>query len=191
MTMYRAWNDFVIYPHDPRLVTNEAMRLDTSDPRGMIVDRTLVEPFKGVFEAMDITPAGDVTIWTSDAVWTLVHTDQLEKLAYVERRPALPPKETGWLGGWRDFVITDGARVRSASERMSAAGLPLWQRGAALAPRSVVTEQALIGPDESLDAVAIGQYGSVDVWTSKRLWFVSRVVGKEVFVCLPRDPSSA
>src|SRR5689334_16447320 len=97
----RDWHDFVTYPLDPDAVQTDARRLKTDDAtlatQGM-TDIAAHQPFLvrqgdiifepgDAFEAMEITPFGVVTIWTTRNVWTLMQDRGIEKLRFVRRHP--------------------------------------------------------------------------------------------------------
>ena len=105
--LFREWKDFVSYPLDPSRVRTRNERLDTSKAcrrgndgkyppdylsspdHGAVIDRHILFYDDDVFECMEVTDYGDVTVWTRDKVWHLFrrNTGNMEKLMFLRRHP--------------------------------------------------------------------------------------------------------
>lgn len=101
MSIFREWHDFVTYPLDPDAVRTEARRLRTDDAtiathelngvaahQPFLVRKSdIISEPDDAFEAMEVTPYGVVTIWTSKNVWMLLQDRGIEKLRFFRRHP--------------------------------------------------------------------------------------------------------
>jgi hypothetical protein len=198
MSVYRTWHDFVRYARDPGRVTSKAQRLDVSVVTPLeeaqpvlgvgVVRRHDIEPLWGTFEATDVTPGGDVTVWTDQYVHVLRRT-KLERLRCAPRAPSIPPGNTGKIGEWRDFLLADHAGEHyTVAMRTAVEGLPLWSPSAPRLPSARVTESELVENGDRFEAMFLGNYGAVVLWTEKRVWFINSDEGDEALVALPRNP---
>ena len=109
--LFDTWIEFVTYPGDPDRVLTRDQRLDTADaarlgPDGRypedadLDEEGAVVPLSTIlglsadddFEAMAVSDAGGVFIWTRDWVWCLYGDRGLERLKAVPREPEdFPP----------------------------------------------------------------------------------------------------
>ena len=105
MPIYTEWIDFITYPSDSGRIWTLAERLDVShavniDIKGfdfeemlkrgarMTLDNVLHPTILNqVFEVMEVTDTGNVTIWTTDRVVFLSRLGGIEKMIAVRRHP--------------------------------------------------------------------------------------------------------
>ena len=79
------WKDFVLSTGAP--ITSVQERFNVNSP-GRKVEREVFEKFGEVFEAMDVTDLGGITVWTTHNVWCIRQETGLEKLIYLPRNPS-------------------------------------------------------------------------------------------------------
>lgn len=89
-TVTTQWHDFMV-KHGGR-ITNVIDRLDEK-PGRLCITRDQVEWFGDKFEAMQISPSGEIWVWVTEKVWGLNFEANLEKLLFMPRNPPTKPTD--------------------------------------------------------------------------------------------------
>jgi len=99
---------------------------------------------------------------------------------------------------WVDFVLWTSApdRVNSYAQRLTVSGaVDLAGPHRSTRPDEVRAHGARITwaflnrtTDDEFEAMSIGDFGSVTVWTKRRVWCIRREGSMEKLVFLPRHP---
>jgi hypothetical protein len=184
------WQDFVIFPTDPKRIRTREERLDLSlvscGARAVLcADKDKLVAPGDEYAGMHIDDRGNVIVWTRKRVCVLQRLNGMETYLLLPRHPfneqRVPAEKCCITHAWKDFVIfpEDPKRINSTEERLD---LSLASCGA-----QVIRRDQIVQPGDELEAMGI-IFGSVMIWTRETVVDLRRLFGAEKLLVVPRHP---